>query len=236
MAAHSTFAGLKGLMARAGLRIGATGDPETIKPADGEDADGDAPAGEGDETETDTDTGAPEGDTPADTPAGDTEEGETDGEDDENTGNDSDAAGDTTGREAGAKPVSRSADFLAGQRHGATVTAGRFAAVLVSPVARANLEMATDLLANSTMTPSAIIEHCDRYKGENSAKRLLEQTPKMALGDGDDGGQKEGTEARASRQSAVSNVNKRTGRGAKTAGTPVRPSRRAAANRTPPAK
>jgi hypothetical protein len=234
MAAHSTFAGLKRLAARAGIKIGAGTDTDPEIVDENEDEDGEKTGD--DDGKTGDDAGKTGDDDAGKTPEDDDgKEGEgNEADDDTTTGDETD--GPEAGKGAGAKPVRRSAEFLAGQRYGSTLTAGRFAAVLVSPVARANLEMATDLLANSDMKPGAIIEHCDRYKGEHSAKKLLEETKKVNLGDGNGGGQKEGTEAATSRQAAVKATNRRVSQSAKNAGVTVRPSRRAAAAGKPQEK
>ncbi len=213
MAAHSTFAGLRALAAKVGLAPAASTDTD--------DDDQAPPAGDT-AAEGDDDTGASGDDADAgNLPAGD-DAGAPDGE-----AGEEDAGGDDTPT-ASTPPAGRSADFLAGMKLGAQQEAGRFAAVLISPVARANLEMATDLLATSTMTPSAIIQMCDRYKGENSAKRLLDATPRPNLG-ASGGGAAGGDEAKASRAAATAKVNARNGGGRRglNAEQPVRKSRRA---------
>lgn len=228
MRAPSMYAGLMRLAGMAGFKLDESGNPapsETDRDDealnDGAPA-GDAPAGDAPGGD------APAGDAPAgDTPADDSTTGDDagGGTEDDNNGTTDDAgagggAGGSGGTEASGGSTRRSADFLAGERHGATQTAGRWAATLASPVARANLEMATDLLASSNMTPSAIVEHCDRYKGESSAKRLLDQTPRHNLGNG---GQSVNTdEAAAVRAKSVAKVNAGTAK----AGANVRKSRR----------
>ncbi len=65
---------------------------------------------------------------------------------------------------------------------------------------------------------------CDRYKGDSSAKRLLDTTHKPNLGAERSGNGAD--EAQTARRSSVESVNKRA---AKQTGAPVRRSRRAAA-------
>jgi len=209
MRAPQMFSSLARLAAKAGIKM----DKETGNPVDTEDTDDkdrddeppveDAPAGD-----------PPAGDPPAedepagDPPAGEDEE-ETDGEDDD-TGTGEDAPDGET--QAGGDAPKRSADFLAGERHGATQTAGRWAAVLSSPVARGNFEMATDLLANTDMSAAAIVRHCDKYKGSNAALDLLNTTPKVDLGvPGKSANADPGKEARTK---ATAKANERVGAGA----------------------
>lgn len=123
------------------------------------------------------------------------------------------------------------ADLAAGYQAGVAATNARWAEVLSSPVARANLEMATDLIAEApNMSASAIIGMCDRYKGEGSARQLLDRTPKPKVGidaSGATGGA--GDEGEKVRSAAVKTANRGTGRRAAQEGVPVRKSRRAAA-------
>lgn len=247
MRAPQMFSSLARLAARAGIKM----DKETGNPVDDDteetDRDDeppveDAPAGD-----------PPAGDPPAeDEPAGDPpadedeDEEDADGEDDDaGTGEDA-PAGEA---QAGGNTPKRSADFLAGQRHGAEQTAGRWAAVLSSPVARGNFEMATDLLATTNMSAAAIVRHCDKYKGSNAALTLLDSTKKVSLGV--PGKSANADPAKEARAKATDKVNARVGAagggtraakkaaasaaaapaGARTvsAGTPIRRSRRAAA-------
>jgi hypothetical protein len=212
MRAPQMFSSLARLAAKAGIKM----DKETGNPVDDdaeetdrddeppvEDAPaGDPPAGD-----------PPAGDPPAeDEPAGDPpagedeEEDDADGEDDDaGTGEDA-PAGET---QAGGNAPKRSADFLAGQRHGAEQTAGRWAAVLSSPVARGNFEMATDLLATTNMSAAAIVRHCDKYKGSNAALNLLDKTPKTNLGV--PGRSANADPAKEARAKATGKVNARVG-------------------------
>lgn len=248
MRAPQMFSGLMNLARKAGYKMDATTgkpvettDEETDR--DDEPEVEDAPAG--DPPAQDAPAGdPPAGDPPADDATGDdaaTTEDDDDADDDTGTGED--APGDS-GTEASGNTPKRSADFLAGQRYGAEQTAGRWAAVLASPVARGNLEMATDLLASSSMTPAAIVDHCDKYKGSNAARALLDTTQRPDLGaSGDSQNKDAGAEARA-RSTAKVNAGVGGGRqrGPKTskaADAPViRRSRRAAAadTSTAPAK
>lgn len=239
MPAPQMFHGLARLAARAGFKMNA----ETGKPENTDDTDRDD---EGEiENEDDRPDGEPETpETPPADPAGDPpadDEDETNGEDDD-TGTGEDAPDE--GTEANVDAPKRSADFRAGERYGAQQTAGRWAAVLASPVGRANLEMATDLLATSSMSPSAIVEHCDKYKGSSAAKTLLDTTKKVNLGVEGNTEKDPGAEAR---KASVERTNARLGgggrRGAKKAkgaaadagGPVIRRSRRAAAAGTTPA-
>lgn len=235
MRAPQMFSGLMNLARKAGYKMDATTGKPVETTTDETDRDDEPPvedAPAGDPPAEDAPAGdPPAGDQPGDE-ADDTTEGEGDEDGDAGTGEDAPGG---AGTEASGDAPKRSADFLAGQRYGAEQTAGRWAAVLASPVARGNLEMATDLLASSAMSPAAIVDHCDKYKGSNAARALLDTTQRPDLGaSGDTATKDAGAEARAN---ATAKVNAGVGggrqRGPKTsksaAGPVVRRSRRAAA-------
>ena len=103
----------------------------------------------------------------------------------------------------------------------------RWAAVLISPAAQANLELATDLMAeNPSMSPSAIIGMCERHGvkpgaeapagGKSAAQQLLDRTPKPALGVAEKPGANASDPAKSVRKQAAASANaKLQGRGTK---------------------
>jgi hypothetical protein len=196
-----TFHGLAKLMARAGL-----------KPKPGANADAPAPGEEDDDTSdaNQDDTGdGNEGDDQSqgdDAGAGgDDGNDETDGQ----TGGDGNEGGDDDdSADAGTQANTGSADY----RAGVTATNGRWAAVFASPAARSSLELATDLLADTNMAPSAIVSMCERHKTGTGAPGKLASTPRPNLGGATGAGQQGGGDpAKSARKSAAERVNARLG-------------------------
>lgn len=108
------------------------------------------------------------------------------------------AASVTTGTE--------SADYRAGYE----AAQRRWAGVLMSDAARGNLEMATDLLAESTMDADAIVGMCERHAGGNSAAlQLLDRTPKPKVAGGAATTEASGQDGKQVRLSAAERVNSR---------------------------
>ncbi len=223
MAGNSTFHGLRALAARAGIKMRGSVDPAPVE--DVEDTT-DAPPAE-DEEDTTTppagDEGEPEGN--------ETNEEQADVEEDTTgTAPDGGAEGGNDA-DAEARPSNPSADFLAGERYGAQQAAGRFAAVLMDDDCRANIGMATDLLAETTMSADKIVAYVKRNKPpkaeeRSAAQRLLDTTQKVNLGVDADS-KKTGADAgKNARKTATASVNQHVGR---KAGGNVRRSRRAAA-------
>lgn len=205
MSASNSFNGIKRLAAKAGLMRLSAEDQAALDAEDAAEQAGGAPADPAGDPPADP---APAGDPPAgDPPAGDPP---------------ADPAPEPTppAPAPNANVNTASADYEAGH----LAASGRFAAVLASPAARANLELATDLLASTTMAPGAIIGMCERHKGDGAAKRLLDSTPKPALGA--EAEQSESGDRRANVKQASAKVNKGIERRAASQGMPVRTSRR----------
>ena len=192
MSNHRTFHGLKRLVAKAGLspRPGANADPAPADPVDDEDDEDGEDAALAPDPADPAPAPDPVDPVPADpvVPADD--------EDDEPA--DPAPAADTT-----------STDY----RAGVTATNGRWAAVFASEHARANLELATDLLADTTMKPSAIIGMCERHKaGTKPGLQSLASTPRPNLGGataGAGGAAAGGDPGKAARSGAAARANAR---------------------------
>ena len=177
MKKQQSFAGLKKLAARFNLSAAAP----AIAAGEGGAGDEEEESEENDDPEKPAKPAvdAPEGGADDDN-SNDTTEGEEGADSDESSADDSDG-------EEGTEPSSpvaanaASADY----RAGFDAAQSRWAAVLLSDHARANLELATDLLAETDMEPKAIVGMCERHKASGStALRLLDQTPKVNLGNG----------------------------------------------------
>ncbi len=203
MSAPSTFAGLRRLMQKAGLSTA------------------DAPTESGEGKPKNEDDGEDEGDgsgAPVDPPVEEVEgegEGESEGEG-EGSG---EGEGEGEGDGGAAAANTASADY----RAGVAATEARWAAVLVSPAAQGNLELATDLLADSQMSSARIIQMCEQHKAPvNAGKDLLARTPRPAIG-ADEGGAAPDA-AQTARKTAAARVN-----ASKTGGKGIKAMRAAAA-------
>lgn len=232
MAGNSTFHGLRALAARAGIKMRGSVDPAPVEDVedtnDAPPADDPGEEGPAGDQGTDGENG-PVGERGPDA-AEPNEEQADDEEDTTGTAPDGGAEGGNDA-DAEARPSNPSADFLAGERYGAQQAAGRFAAVLMDDDCRANIGMATDLLAETTMSADKIVAYVKRNKPpkaeeRSAAQRLLDTTQKVNLGVDADS-KKTGADAgKNARKTATASVNQHVGR---KAGGNVRRSRRAAA-------
>lgn len=194
MAKTQSYAGLKRLLAKVGISQTST-DP--------------VPADDTDEVET-----PPEDEDGVETPPaaeGEGAGGEAEGEEGSEGGDE----GEGGAADPEPEPIAANIDTSSpAYRAGFQAAQARWATVLLSDAARANLELATDLLAEDGIAPERIVQMCENHsKGSSGAEgRLQATTPKPKLGHGaaNDGKDpaKEGAKA------AVETVNARIPKGA----------------------
>jgi hypothetical protein len=214
------FAGLRALAAKIGSSVSGAaltaGQPgaseEPLDPADGPapEDDDDAAAG----------TGAGEGEG---------NEGEGNAPDDSEAGNAGAGAGEGDDPAPGGAGEPAGGGTDASYNRGYAAASGRWAATFLNESCRANLELATDLLADTNMTPDKIAAYCSRNAGGSSAstgQQRLATTPKPKVGV-EGGGINGGTpgeqdEGQVARKAATAHVNTGAKRRAAAAGVATR--------------
>lgn len=212
----SRFSGLAKLLRTAGytVTLGANAEEEPkVKPAEG---------GEADEDEDEQGGEQP----PAgDPPAGDGEDG------DDDAGDEGEDQGDEGGEGDGGSAANTAPGTLSAEaQRGYDLANARWAHVMLSPSARGNLNLALDLLAESSMSPEAIIRTCKNnaastQPGSKHAMRSrLATTPapgtRISGSQGEDGSD---DPAKSARKKAAERANQRTARSAGGRGVNRRP-------------
>ncbi len=197
MKKQASFAGLRKLAAKFGMTTALT--PLADNGAES-----------GDEEEESDEEKPTVDDEPSDEPAGDPPAGNEGGADDSDADGEDEGEDDgDDGEPAGGQPLAASAEYTRGYN----AAQGRWAATLLADTCRGNLELATDLLAETNLSPKRIAAMCAAHPGgKTTALKLLDATPKVNLGGGGGVAPTAADVGKEARTKAIANANKRLGK------------------------